>query len=77
MKKNEFIVGLVVGLTLCGAQEARVHYTPDWGSLDSRPLPDWYDEAKIGIFMHFGVYSVPGDMAHFMISLSGSKKRPL
>jgi len=24
-------------------------YTPDWPSLDSRPLPGWYDEAKIGI----------------------------
>ena len=35
-------------------------YTPDWDSLDSRPLPPWYDEAKIGIFMHLGPYSVPG-----------------
>ena len=35
-------------------------YTPDWNSLDSRPLPAWYDEAKIGIFMHFGPYAVPG-----------------
>ena len=35
-------------------------YTPDWDSLDSRPLPSWYDDAKIGIFMHFGPYAVPG-----------------
>ena len=35
-------------------------YTPDWESLDSRPLPEWYDDAKIGIFMHFGVYSATG-----------------
>ena len=34
-------------------------YTPDWKSLDSRPLPPWYDEAKVGIFMHWGVFSVP------------------
>jgi len=34
-------------------------YTPDWRSLDSRPLPDWYDEAKVGIFLHWGVFSVP------------------
>ena len=26
-------------------------YTPDWPSLDSRPLPAWYDEAKLGVFM--------------------------
>jgi hypothetical protein len=34
-------------------------YTPTWGSLDSRPLPTWYDEAKFGIFIHWGVFSVP------------------
>lgn len=34
-------------------------YTPDWPSLDSRPLPSWFDEAKIGIFLHWGVFSVP------------------
>jgi hypothetical protein len=34
-------------------------YTPDWASIDSRPLPAWYDESKIGIFIHWGVFSVP------------------
>ena len=34
-------------------------YTPDWISLDKRPLPSWYDESKIGIFIHWGVFSVP------------------
>lgn len=34
-------------------------YEPTWESLDSRPLPQWYDDAKIGIFLHWGVYSVP------------------
>lgn len=35
------------------------HYSPTWDSLDSRPLPTWYDDAKIGIFIHWGVFSVP------------------
>lgn len=34
-------------------------YTPDWTSIDSRPLPAWYDQSKIGIFIHWGVFSVP------------------
>jgi len=34
-------------------------YVPTWPSLDSRPLPSWYDEAKFGIFIHWGVFSVP------------------
>lgn len=35
-------------------------YDPTWESLDARPLPAWYDQSKIGIFIHWGVYSVPG-----------------
>lgn len=34
-------------------------YTPEWSSLDTRPLPVWYDEAKYGIFIVWGIYSVP------------------
>ncbi|ESO90450.1 hypothetical protein LOTGIDRAFT_217885 [Lottia gigantea] len=41
-------------LVVCHSQ-----YQPTWESLDSRPLPSWYDEAKLGIFLHWGVFSVP------------------
>eukprot|EP01137_Pigoraptor_chileana_P023801 Opistho-2@90706 len=34
-------------------------FTPEWASLDTRACPDWYDDAKFGIFIHWGVYSVP------------------
>ncbi|KAM3829545.1 tissue alpha-L-fucosidase [Vipera latastei] len=34
-------------------------YSPDWGSLDARPLPGWFDAAKVGIFVHWGLFSVP------------------
>lgn len=37
----------------------RTRYEPNWASLDQRPLPKWYDKAKVGIFLHFGVYTVP------------------
>lgn len=35
------------------------NYQPEWSSLDSRPTPDWWLDAKFGIFIHWGVYSVP------------------
>ena len=35
-------------------------YTPDWESLDKRPVPSWFEDAKFGIFIHWGLYSVPG-----------------
>ena len=34
-------------------------YQPTWDSLNSRPLPAWYDQSKFGIFLHWGVYCVP------------------
>jgi len=34
-------------------------YQPNWNSIDSRPLPQWFDDAKVGIFLHWGVFSVP------------------
>ena len=34
-------------------------YDATWESLDKRPLPSWYDDAKLGIFIHWGVFSVP------------------
>ena len=35
-------------------------YQATWASLDSRPTPTWWSDAKFGIFIHWGVYSVPG-----------------
>ena len=34
-------------------------FAPTWESLDTHVAPSWYDEAKFGIFMTWGVYSVP------------------
>ena len=35
------------------------NYQPDWESLDKRPVPQWFEDSKFGIFIHWGVYSVP------------------
>ncbi|XP_043217743.1 alpha-L-fucosidase-like [Amphibalanus amphitrite] len=46
-------------LVLTALVPALAQYQPTWESLDSRPLPEWYDAAKVGIFIHWGVFSVP------------------
>ena len=38
---------------------ARGPYTDTWESLCTHPTPLWYRMAKFGIFIHWGVYSVP------------------
>jgi alpha-L-fucosidase len=34
-------------------------YKATWESIDSRPIPEWFGQAKFGIFIHWGPYSVP------------------
>lgn len=38
---------------------ARGSFQPAWESLAHYEVPDWYRDAKFGIFLHWGVYSVP------------------
>ena len=37
----------------------KLPYQPTWASLASYRTPDWFRDAKFGIFLHWGVYSVP------------------
>ena len=34
-------------------------YENNWESLNKRPVPEWFSDAKFGIFIHWGLYSVP------------------
>lgn len=34
-------------------------FRPGWESLEHYEAPEWYKDAKFGIFIHWGVYSVP------------------
>jgi len=54
------LVTLVLGiLAAAPAPAAEPTYQPNWASLDARPIPGWYQDAKFGLFIHWGVYSVP------------------
>lgn len=35
-------------------------FKPTSSSLKTHKVPDWYHDAKLGIFIHWGLYSVPG-----------------
>ena len=35
-------------------------YKADWHSLSHHKVPQWFTRDKLGIFIHWGVYSVPG-----------------
>lgn len=40
--------------------ESRKHFDPNWESLAKHEAaPEWFQDAKLGIYFHWGVYSVP------------------
>jgi len=41
------------------AQESQIPFQANWESLSKYQCPDWFRDAKFGIFIHWGVYSVP------------------
>src|SRR5882757_7816402 len=51
---------LGVSLAVSTHAQAPKHYEATIESLNQHPLPQWYDDAKLGIFVHWGLYSVPG-----------------
>ncbi len=34
-------------------------YQPTWNSLKQHPTPQWFKDAKFGIYTHWGIYCVP------------------
>jgi alpha-L-fucosidase len=34
-----------------------MHYDPNLESLRQHPVPEWYNNAKLGIFIHWGLFS--------------------
>jgi alpha-L-fucosidase len=56
MKKIIILVVLMIPLFSFGQEKK---YEPNWESLNSRPIPAWFPDAKFGIFIHWGPYSVP------------------
>ncbi len=57
--------------------EAMSHpgHAPTLESLRSHAIPSWFDDAKFGIFIHWGLFSVPGFAApteHISDAFSGS-----
>lgn len=52
-------LALFVCICCAGFVTRSQSYQPTWESLDKRPVPAWYTDAKFGIFIHWGLYSVP------------------
>ena len=60
MSKILKIIGLACCTVLAANASAQLKYEPNWESLKQHtPVPEWMRDAKFGIYVHWGVYSVP------------------
>ena len=46
-------------LITCSSVSAQQLFQANWPSLNKYEVPEWFRDAKFGIFIHWGVYSVP------------------
>src|SRR5689334_16443864 len=50
----------LLGFREAGATSGPGSYTASWSSVDQHPpAPEWFQDAKFGIYYHWGVFSVP------------------
>ena len=54
-----FCAVALLKINVHGSTVKATKYEPNWKSIDSRPLPSWYDDVKVGVFIVWGIYSVP------------------
>ena len=57
MKKSAIV--LFISIFFFSKAFNQQRYESNWESIDSRPIPSWFTDAKFGIFIHWGVYAVP------------------
>ncbi len=54
----------IIALVACSPKKEKTEpkplYDGSWESLQKMPVPAWFDDGKIGIFIHWGPYSVIG-----------------
>lgn len=58
---NSFVVTVTLGGVSGSLRALRAApaFQPTWESIDRHQVPQWFDNAKLGIFIHWGLYSVP------------------
>jgi alpha-L-fucosidase len=54
-----YLMVLVLGLFFNISSALGQKYEPNWESLDKRPIPKWFNEARFGVMVCWGPYCVP------------------
>lgn len=61
MKLKTFLI-LFLAIAITKITLAQEKFTPDWESLKKHnAAPEWFQDAKVGVYFTWGPYSIPGD----------------
>ncbi len=56
MAKRLVLLSVLISILMLSVGLAQ---SDPWAKIDNRPIPTWWTDAKFGIFIHWGPYSVP------------------
>ena len=65
LKKLILSISFLIMIQICFVscikkiEEKELPYKPNWNSLGKHSTPEWFIDAKFGIYTHWGGYSVP------------------
>jgi alpha-L-fucosidase len=59
MRRIIYIIISFVFLLQVQFAAGQQRYQPNWESIDARPTPQWFTDVKFGVFICWGLYSVP------------------
>lgn len=61
MNRRQFLyTASLASLSACNTEsEPSGAFQPNWESIRTHEVPDWFKDAKFGMFVHWGLYSVP------------------
>ncbi|HYM13240.1 MAG TPA: alpha-L-fucosidase, partial [Bryobacterales bacterium] len=58
-KPAAFFAAALFAAGVAASAQSQHPFEPTWESLEQYHAPRWYQDAKFGIFLHWGVYAVP------------------
>ncbi len=59
MKKTLFVAAFLLLVSQVSMAQEHKYDKELWAAIDARPTPEWFADAKFGIFIFWGPYSVP------------------
>ena len=59
MRFMNYLMAFALGLFFIASAALGQKYEPNWKSLDTRPIPQWFNAARFGVMVCWGPYCVP------------------